>query len=197
MAQESQSSVETSYQTEGYWCSRSVYSRRRSAGSRLPSKVCNSGRASRTGNQKYNVRTGRGQRRSRALIICQKAQRHSSLPSDQEQEVPCFPSEREFEQQQDINQAHAGACFITSPILLMFQVYCLSKVLTTVATKLTSTLIDVVTRGVTGAMRIIGEEYFKLVHGPARYRRGPSNGLFKFIIFWQFSCLRATSYHKQ
>ena len=55
MAQESQSSVETSYQTEGYWCSRSVYSRRRSAGSRLPSKVCNSGRASRTGNRKYNV----------------------------------------------------------------------------------------------------------------------------------------------
>ena len=84
MAQESQSSVETSYQTEGYWCSRSVYSRRRSAGSKLPSKVCNSGRASRTGNRRYNVGTCRGQRCSRALVICQKAQRHSTLPSDQE-----------------------------------------------------------------------------------------------------------------
>ena len=32
------------------------------------------------------------------------------------------------------------------------------------------------------AKRIIGQEYFKLVHGPARYQRGQSNGLFKVII---------------
>ena len=81
MAQESQSNVD--------WCSRSKYTRRRSAGDRLPSKVCNSGRASRTGNRKYNVGTGRGQRRSRALIR-KKAQRRSSLPSDHEQEVSYF-----------------------------------------------------------------------------------------------------------
>ena len=68
MTQESQSSEETSYQTEGYWCSRSAYTRRRSAGDRLPTKVCNSGRASRTGNRKFNVGTGRGQRRRNKRI---------------------------------------------------------------------------------------------------------------------------------
>ena len=61
-------SVETLYLKEGYWCSRSAYTRRRSAGDRLPAKVCNSGRASRTGNRKYNVGTGRGQRRGNKRI---------------------------------------------------------------------------------------------------------------------------------
>ena len=30
--------------------------------------------------------------------------------------------------------------------------------------------------------RIIGQKYFELMHGPARYQRGQSNGLFKVII---------------
>ena len=32
------------------------------------------------------------------------------------------------------------------------------------------------------AKRIIGQEYFKLVHGPARYQRGQSTGLPQVII---------------
>ena len=55
-----------SSESEVPWCSTSKFTRRRSPGDRLPSKVCNSGRASKTGNRRYNVGTGRGQRRFRS-----------------------------------------------------------------------------------------------------------------------------------
>ena len=86
------SSVDTSYQTEGYWCSRSAYTRRRSAGDRLPAKVCNSGRASRTGNRKYNVGTGRGQRRGN--------KRMEALRQEQRQQQEEEALRRELRQQQ-------------------------------------------------------------------------------------------------
>ena len=74
-----------SSESEVPWCSTSKFTRRRSPGDRLPSKVCNSGRASKTGNQRYNVGTGRGQRRFRSADsrTCRKHRKLFSKFSEQ------------------------------------------------------------------------------------------------------------------
>ena len=143
MAQESQSSEETSCQTGD--SSTNKFSKRRSAGDRLPSQVCNSGRASKTtGNRKYKyAAAGRGQRHFRSADSRER-RKHRKLFSKkaeqmEEQEVPYPSSKQEFERRHDIKQGHVqelinftsaallGTHAGFSSILLMLQVFYLFK----------------------------------------------------------------------